>query len=168
MSASWLPKWVSKIFSAGSELTQRDGLNFVSGVTLTDNAAFNRIDATVAGDGNATALDGKALGNLNTNENWLLGWDPNSGTQGEWIPMRGVVVVDAGEITANEATPVATACASFAAGDFVIFTIKTPHTPGAVPALVSTTAGVGFSSVCDVNDVSVYYYAVLRLGTINA
>lgn len=52
-----------------------------------------------------------------------------------------------GDLIANEAVPVATACADFLDGDFVIFTVKTIVGASELPTVTSTTPGVGFSTV---------------------
>lgn len=69
----------------------------------------------------------------------------------------------AGTFTADGDTPVTVADAEILATDLVIISLKTADgTVGAVPALKTLTAGVGFTVAATADDTSVYNYAILR------
>jgi|GEM_PF-3783343 len=72
------------------------------------------------------------------------------------------IVVARGEVIANGAAQVVTACAAFIAGDFVTFTLKTFVGAGELPVIVSTTTGVGFGTINAAGTTSTFYYLVQR------
>lgn len=71
-------------------------------------------------------------------------------------------VVANGELIANGAVAVVTACTAFAAGDRVIFTLKTLVGASDLPVITATVASTSFTTVNLAGTTSTYYYTVLR------
>ncbi len=71
-----------------------------------------------------------------------------------------------GTFTCNGATPVAVANANVQITDVIIISLNTVGgTVGAIPAVVTITAGVGFNVRGTASDTSVYNYAIIRNAT---
>lgn len=109
----------------------------------------------------AGGLGADAIDLSGKDQNWSIFWSVSGQ---KWITARGVRVIADGQFNANEATPVPVSCSSFAAGDFVVFQLKTLVGSGEYPAMASVTPGAGFSPVLLAGNTSTYYWAVLRLG----
>lgn len=136
---------------------------FLQGTNAAGTADINivRVDAT---DNTQTdAPTGKV--HKNTINNVVISSDDVNGTTfalGKTIKLTAGANAKAGTFTCNGVTPVAVATTSFLAGSVVAISLKTVGgTVGAIPRLVTATAGTGFTVAGTASDTSVYNWAII-------
>lgn len=77
-------------------------------------------------------------------------------------PQSAIVPLNAGTFTCNGASTVTVTAPKVAAGSFILYTLKTVGgTVGAIPTVLTTTAGTGFTLKCTGGDTSIYTYFIL-------
>jgi len=123
------------------------------------------LDAYFVASAKGVEFGGTPVGDMTTAlQGYVAAWD---NTAAAWIPKCGVTCVAQGQCIANGDTPVVVSTASveaIAPGDMVLFGVSTAVAQGAVPVVTAIAAGASFTFVADANDLSIYNYAVLRLG----
>jgi hypothetical protein len=146
---------------AGALMPKRVTFRILSGATAVDNASGEgSTDITITGDGNATSIKGKVISTLHEFTGWMLSYNASTG---EFDSVRGLQVIQTGEVTIAGASSKSINCTSLAAGDLILYTLKTVGgTPG-TPHELTRTDGEGFTVNGAASNSSTYYYAIVRL-----
>lgn len=118
------------------------------------------IDGATIGGSSAGAITGTTI-TANTAIN--SAGDITSTTAAKGLVLKRGADGLCGTFIANEVTPVSVATSAFAITDAVIISLNTVGgTVGALPHLVTATAGVGFDVVATAGDTSTYNWAIIK------
>ena len=136
-----------------SQVIRIDSVSTADPATITESASANLVSATVD-------ITSTALTQLKTAIGASAGVSAET-TRAEAAEAACSQNVKQGTVQLNGATPVAVACASITANNFVVLTLTTvAGTQGKLPA-VTVTPSTGFSVVGTASDTSTYTYRVI-------